>query len=115
MAAREVLASGRKQDARNLLATVATQMVFQPVTPGQTNTLGGNRAATAVGEAIRMLDTGDINLAFQAINRAIDITKSQRQGAGSAATTQPAPSYAPQLYAPQPYAPSAGYRFATRP
>ena len=54
MAAREVLASGRTQDARHLLATAETQMVFQPVTPDQPDTMGGNRAATAVGEAIHL-------------------------------------------------------------
>jgi hypothetical protein len=105
MAAREVLANGRKQDARQLLATAETQMVLQPVAPDQPETMGGNRAATAVEEAIHLLDTGDINLAFQAINRAIDITKSQSQGASSAVPTPTAP----------PYPPPAGYRFANQP
>jgi hypothetical protein len=105
MAAREVLASGRPQDARHLLATAQTQLVFQPVAPDQPDTMGGNRAATAVGEAIHLLDTGDINLAFQAINRAIDITKSQGQGASSAVPVPAAP----------PYPAPAGYRFANQP
>lgn len=105
MAAREVLASGRKQDARQLLATAETQMVFQPVAPDQPEPMGGNRAATAVEEAIHLLDTGDVNLAFQAINRAIDMTKSQSQGSNNAVPTQPAP----------PYPPPTGYRFANTP
>ena len=33
-----------------MLATAETQMVLQPVTPEQPDTMGGNRAATAVGE-----------------------------------------------------------------
>jgi TolA-binding protein len=105
MAAREVLANGRKQDARQLLATAETQMVLRPVAPDEPETMGGNRAATAVEEAIHMLDTGDINLAFQAINRAIDITKSQGSDARSAVPTPAAP----------PYPPPAGYRFANQP
>jgi hypothetical protein len=114
MAAREVLASGRTQAARSLLATAQTQLVFQPVTPDQPDSMGGNRAATAVGEAIHLVDAGDIGQAIQAINRAIDITKSQNQGA---ANTAPAPAPAvPMLVAP-PYPPPAGYgyRFANQP
>jgi hypothetical protein len=110
MAAREILARGRTQDARNLLATAETQMVFQPVAPDQPDTMGGNRAATAVGEAIRLVDAGDIEQAIQAINRAIDITRSQNQGAGN---TAPAPAAAMPV-AP-PYPPPAGYRFANQP
>jgi hypothetical protein len=104
MDAREVLASGRTQDARHLLARAQTQMVFQPVTPEQPDTRGGNRAATAVGEAIRWLDAGDIAMAVQAISRAIDITQSQSEGAGLASPT-----------AAPPYPPPAGYRFVNQP
>jgi hypothetical protein len=105
MAAREVLANGRKQDARQLLATAETQMVLQPVAPDQPETMGGNRAATAVEEAIHLLDTGNINLAFQAINRAIDLTKSQTPDARSAVPAPAAP----------PYPPPGAYRFANQP
>jgi TolA-binding protein len=130
MAAREVLASGRPQDARNLLATAETQMVFQPVTPDQPDTMGGNRAATAVREAIHLVDTGDIDQAIQALNRAIDITKSQNQGAGNAAPMPTAvmpsgpiaPGPIPPVSMPSgltsaapPYPPPAGYRFANQP
>jgi TolA-binding protein len=120
IAAREVLASGRPQDARNLLATAETKMVFQPITPDQPDTMGGNRAATAVQEAIHLVDTGDIDQAIQAINRAIDITKSQNQGAGNAAPMPsalmpPGPMPPALTAAAPPYPPPAGYRFANQP
>lgn len=66
------LAAGRPDEARNILTTVQTQMVFQPVTPGQPMAEGGNPSATEIGTAIRWLDVGANGQAMQAISRAIN-------------------------------------------
>jgi hypothetical protein len=70
--AQQWLAAGRPDEARNILATVQTQMVLRPVTPGQPMAEGGNPSATEIGAAIRWHDIGANSQAMQAINRAID-------------------------------------------
>ena len=70
--AQQWLAAGRPDEARNILATVQTQMVFRPVTPGRPMAEGGNPSATEIGAAIRWLDIGANSQAMQAINRAIN-------------------------------------------
>jgi hypothetical protein len=66
------LAAGRPDEARNILATVQTQMVLRPVTPDHPMAEGGNPSATEIGAAIRWLDVGANSQAMQAISRAID-------------------------------------------
>jgi hypothetical protein len=70
--AQQWLAAGRPDEARSILATVQTQMVFRPVTPGHPVAEGGNPSATEIGAAIRWLDVGASSQAMQAINRAIN-------------------------------------------
>lgn len=72
--AREQLAEGRPWAARRLLSMAQTHLAFQPVTPDQPIAQGGNLAATWVGEAIHWIDLGDTAQAYQAINRAIQLT-----------------------------------------
>jgi hypothetical protein len=81
--AQQWLAAGRPDEARNILATVQTQMVLRPVTPGQPMADGGNPSATEIGAAIRWLDIGANSQAMQAINRAINHA--------NAAATEPRP------------------------
>ena len=70
--ARQWLSVGRPDVARDLLATVQTQMVFQPMTPDQPITLSHNPSATDVGDAIRWLDIGATEQAMWSITRAIE-------------------------------------------
>ena len=81
--AQQWLAAGRPDEARNILATVQTQMVLRPVSPGQPMAEGGNPSATEIGSAIRWLDIGANSQAMQAINRAINHA--------NAAATEPRP------------------------
>ena len=81
--AQQWLAAGRPDEARNILATVQTQMVLRPVTPGQPMAEGSNPSATEIGAAIRWLDIGANSQAMQAINRAINHA--------NAAATEPRP------------------------
>ena len=74
--AKQWLAAGRPDEARRLLATAQTQVVFQPVTPDSPDAQGGSVPATEIGNAIRWLDAGANRQAMQAINRAIDATTS---------------------------------------
>jgi hypothetical protein len=76
--ARQLLVSGRTEEARDLLVRVQTQMVFQPVAPDQPLAQGGNVAATRVGDAIRMLDQGYTGSAMQAINIAMNSPTADR-------------------------------------
>jgi hypothetical protein len=80
--ARQLLVSGRTEEARDLLVRVQTQMVFQPVAPDQPAAEGGNIAATRVGDAIRMLDQGNTGSAMQAINIAMNSSKAEQGGGG---------------------------------
>jgi hypothetical protein len=97
MTAREWLASGRTQDARRVLATVQTEMVFTPVTPDQPYAQGENLTATAVGDAIRWLDMGETGRALQSISRAIDTVNvsGERASAGPVYPAAVAPGYLP--------------------
>jgi hypothetical protein len=70
--ARQRLSAGRPDEARRILAMVQTQMVFQPVTPDQPATQGGNPSATDVGDAIRWLDMGASGQAMESVTRAIN-------------------------------------------
>ncbi len=92
--AREQLAEGRPWAARRLLSMAQTQLAFQPVTPDQPIAQGGNMAATWVGEAIHWIDLGDTAQAYQAINRAIQLTP-HAPDASYAATTSDRSAYPP--------------------
>jgi hypothetical protein len=100
MTARQLLVSGRTEEARNLLVRAQTQIVLQPVAPDRPAAEGGSVAATRIGGAIRLLDEGNTGGAVQAINIAMaspDVAQSDsRQG------WQPAPS-APPGYVYSPY------------
>jgi hypothetical protein len=63
---------GQPEEARRVLATVQTQMVFAPVTPDQPTALSRNPSATEVGDAIRWLDIGAMGEAIRSITRAIE-------------------------------------------
>jgi len=78
LTARQWLAGGHPAEARQILAIVQTQMVFQPVTPDQPVAQGSNSSATEVGEAIRWLDRGADGQAMEAINRAIGSVNASR-------------------------------------
>jgi hypothetical protein len=82
MTARQLLVSGRTAEARDLLARVQTQMVFQPVAPDRPVAEAGNVAATRVGDAIRMLDQGNTGRAMQAINIAMNSHAAEQGGDG---------------------------------
>jgi hypothetical protein len=79
---RQLLVSGRADEARDLLVRVQTQMVFQPVAPDQPVAEGGNVAATRVGDAIRMLDQGNTGSAIRAINLAMNGPTAEQGGDG---------------------------------
>jgi hypothetical protein len=70
--ARQWLAMEQPQEARRLLVTVQTQMVFAPVTPDQPAAVGRNPSAKDVGDAIRWLDLSAIGEAMRSITRAIE-------------------------------------------
>jgi hypothetical protein len=63
---------GQPEEARRVLATVQTQMVFAPVTPDQPAALSRNPSAMDVGDAIRWLDIGARGEAIRSITRAIE-------------------------------------------
>jgi hypothetical protein len=69
--AQQWLATGRPDEARQILVMVQPQMGLRPVTPGRPMAQGGNPSATDIGTAIRWLDIGANGQAMQAINRAI--------------------------------------------
>jgi len=92
--AREQLAEGRPWEARHLLSVAQTQLAFQPVTPDQPIAQGGNVAATWVGQAIHWIDLGDTAQAYQAINRAIQLT-SHGSSASYADTASDRSAYPP--------------------
>jgi hypothetical protein len=100
MTARQLLVSGRAEEARNLLVRAQTQMVFQPVAPDRPTAEGGNVAATRIGGAIRLLDEGNTKGAVQEINIAMaspDVAQSDR---GQAWRRDPS---APQGHVYSPY------------
>jgi septal ring factor EnvC (AmiA/AmiB activator) len=71
-AARQLLAAGRLDEARRLLAMAQTEMVLRPVTPDEPHAHGISMNATAVGDAIRWLDMDAPARAMQAIDWAIE-------------------------------------------
>ena len=91
MAARQLIAEGKPDDARRLLAMTQTQMVFRPVTPEAPDAQGYSVPATAVGDAIRWLDIGAIAQAMQAINTAIEDSSGRvRVWSGNSTSRYPA-------------------------
>ena len=80
--AQQWLEAGRPDEARRILATVQTQMVLGPVTPGRPMAEGGNPSATEIGSAIRWLDVGANSQAMQAISRAINHANEPRPRPG---------------------------------
>jgi hypothetical protein len=112
--ARQLLVSGRTEEARDLLARVQTQMVFQPVAPDQPVAQGGNVAATRVGDAIRMLDQGYTGRAMQAIDVAMNSPPAEQGGDGQPwqrypASVQPWYDYPPSLQPSYDYPLSSNY------
>jgi hypothetical protein len=104
MTARQLLAYGRTEEARNLLVRLQTQMVLQPVAPDQPTAQGGNVAATRIGDAIRSLDQGNPTRAMQAINVAMSSPAAGPAGDGQ--SWQRYPASAPPRYV---YPPSTNY------
>jgi hypothetical protein len=73
--ARELLASGRAADARQLLMKAQAESTLRPVTPDQPLATGRSAAAIQINDAIRLLDAGNTGSALQAINLAMDSTR----------------------------------------
>jgi hypothetical protein len=73
--ARELLASGRTADARQLLMKAQAESTLHPVTPDQPLATGRSAAAIQISDAIRLLDVGNTGRALQAINLAMDSTR----------------------------------------
>ena len=73
--ARELLASGRTADARQLLMKAQAESTLHPVTPDQPLATGRSTAAIQINDAIRLLDAGKTGSALQAINVAMDSTR----------------------------------------
>ena len=96
MTARQLLAYGRTEEARNLLVRLQTQLVLQPVAPDQPAVQGGNMAATRIGDAIRLLDQGNTTRAMQAINIAMASPDVEQSDSGQGWPRHPSapPSYA---------------------
>jgi hypothetical protein len=73
--ARELLASGRAADARQLLMRARAESTLHLVTPDQPLATGHSAAAIQINDAIRLLDAGKTGSALQAINVAMDSTR----------------------------------------
>ena len=78
--ARELLASGRAADARQLLMKAQAESTLRPVTPDQPLATGRSAAAIQINDAIRLLDAGKTGSALQAINLAMDSTRDSPGG-----------------------------------
>ena len=98
--ARELLASGRAADARQLLMKAQAESTLHPVTPDQPLATGRSTAAIQINDAIRLLDAGKTGSALQAINVAMDSTRdgpggwpTYPQGAGSYGPSAGPPNY----------------------
>jgi hypothetical protein len=70
--ARELLASGRTADARQLLMRAQAESALHPVTPDQPYATGTSVVASQIGDAIHFLDSGNSGSAMRAINLAMD-------------------------------------------
>jgi chromosome segregation ATPase len=88
--ARELLASGRAGEARQLLMRAQAESALRPVTPDQPYATGGNVVASQIGNAIRFIDSGNSGQAMQAINFAMD-NVGNTWGSGAAYPPGPAP------------------------
>lgn len=86
--ARELLASGRAGEARQLLMRAQAESALRPVTPDQPYATGGNVVSSQIGNAIRFIDTGNSVQAIQSINIAMD---NVGNAWSSGAAYQPAP------------------------
>ena len=98
--ARELLASGRAGEARQLLMRAQAESALRPVTPDQPYATGGNVVASQIGNAIRFIDSGNSGQAMQAINFAMD-NVGNAWSSGAAYPPGPAPGG---------YPPSSSYR-----
>lgn len=88
ISARELVASGRPAEARQLLMKAQAEAALHPVTPDQPYATGGSSVATQIGAAIQFLDAGNSVRALQAINSAMDNVGSAANG------VQPGANYA---------------------
>jgi chromosome segregation ATPase len=92
--ARELLASGRASEARQLLTRAQAQSALHPVSPNQPYATGGNMVASQIGNAIHFIDSGNSWQAMEAINVAMDNVNTG-WSSGSGYPQAPAPgSYA---------------------
>jgi hypothetical protein len=80
ISARELVASGRPAEARQMLMKAQAAAALHPVTPGQPYATGGSSVATQIGAAIGFLDAGNSVRALQAINSAMDNVGSTASG-----------------------------------
>lgn len=70
--ARELVASGRLGEARDLLMKARADSALRPVTPNQPYATGSTAVANQIGAAINFLDVGNPGRALDAINLAMD-------------------------------------------
>jgi transcription-repair coupling factor (superfamily II helicase) len=70
--ARELVASGRLAEARDLLMKARADSALRPVTPDQPYATGATAVANQIGAAINFLDVGNSVRALDAINVAMD-------------------------------------------
>jgi hypothetical protein len=68
----QLLSAGRPHEARRLLATVQTQMIFAPVTAQRPAVQSDDLSVSDVADAIHWLDIGASGQAMQSITRAIN-------------------------------------------
>jgi Flp pilus assembly protein TadD len=70
--ARELVASGRLAEARDLLMKARAESALRPVTPNQPYATGATAVANQIGAAISFLNVGNSGRALDAINLAMD-------------------------------------------
>ncbi len=70
--ARELVASGRLGEARDLLLKARADSALRPVTPDQPNATGVTAVSNQIGAAINFLEVGNSGRALDAINLAMD-------------------------------------------
>lgn len=77
--ARNAIANGQLEQARQLLEQAQLRLAFQPAPPGQASASGESGAASDVGDALSMLGTGQRNVALRYVEHALEGTGTASQ------------------------------------